>query len=88
MEMLDERTWNHLDVNDDSILHYACRGGNCEVVNYLLEKQSSHVSKLNADKKLPIHLFCESGSSTDSLEHTDTIYQLLLAYPETVREYM
>jgi len=84
----DERMRNHLDVNKDSILHYACRGGNCEVVKYLLDEQSPHVTKCNADKKLPIHLLCESGASTDSLEQTDTIYRLLLAYPETVIEYM
>jgi len=88
MNMLDDRMKNHLDANDDSILHYACRGGNCEVVKYLLHKQSPHVSKRNADGKLPIQLFCEAGSSSDSLEHTDTVYRLLLAYPETVREYM
>ena len=88
MEMIDERTRNDLDRNDDSILHYACRGGNCEVVKYLLDKQSPHVSERNADKKVPIHLLCESESSTDSLEHTGTIRRLLLAYPEAVREYM
>ena len=87
MDMRDDRTRNHLDTNDDSILHYACRGGNCEVVKYLLDNPSPHVSERNIDKKLPIHLLCESGSS-HSLEHTDTIFRLLLAYPETVREYM
>jgi len=88
MDMLDDRIWNHLDDNDDSILHYACRGSNCEVVKYLLNKQSPHVSERNADQKLPIQLFCESGLPSDSLENTDTIYRLLLAYPETVKEYM
>ena len=88
MDMLDDRIWNHKDVNNDSILHYACRRGNCEVVKYLLDKQSPHVSERNAGGKLPIHLLCESEASPDSLEHTDTVYRLLHAYPETVREYM
>ena len=88
MEMLNECIWDHLDVNKDSILHYACRGGNCEVVKYLLDRESPHVAERNADENLPIHLLCESGSSSANLEHTDTIYLLLLAYPETVREYM
>ena len=85
MDMLDERMKNHLDVNKDSILHYACRGGNCEVVKYLLYKQRSpHVAERNADEKLPIHLLCQFGLPASSLEHTDTIYRLLLAYPETL----
>ena len=88
MDMLDERMKNHSDANKDSIFHYACRGGNCEVVKYLLDEQSPHITKRNADKKLPIHLMCESEASSDSLEHADTIFRLLLAYPETVREYM
>ena len=86
MSMLDDSIWNHLDVNKDSILHYACRGGNCEVVKYLLDKQSPYVSEHNADKKLPIHLLCQYGLPPSSLEHTDTVYRLLLADPETVRK--
>jgi len=85
MEMLDDdHIWNHLDSNDDSILHYACRGGNCEVVKYLLDKQSRHVSKHNTDKKLPIHLLCQFGLPANSLEHTDIVFRLLLACPETL----
>ena len=84
MAILDERTWNDLDRNDDSILHYACRGGNCEVVKYLLDRQSPHVSERNADKKLPIHLFCQFGLPPNSLEHMGTIFRLLLAYPEAL----
>ena len=88
MDMLDERMKKHSDANGDSILHYACRGGNCDIVKYLLDKQSPYVAERNADKWLPFHLLCESGVSADSLEHTDTVYRLLMAYPETVREYM
>jgi len=71
IEMLDERTRNHLDVNKDSILHYACQGGNYEVVRFLLDKQSPHVTERNADQKLPIQLFCESGSSTNTAGEGD-----------------
>ena len=87
MGMLDERTWNHLDVNKDSILHYACRGGNLRVVKYLLDKKNAHVSEHNKEKKLPIHLLFESHNDTvdrDSKEYIETVWLLLLAHPETV----
>jgi len=87
MEMPDERTWNHLDMNKDSILHYACRGGNCEVVKYFLDKKNAHVSEHNKAKKLPIHMLFESYNDTvdrDSKEYIETVWLLLLAHPETV----
>ena len=87
MEMLDERTWNHLDMNKDSILHYACRGGNLRVVKYLLDKKNAHVSEHNKENKLPIHLLFESYNNTvdrDSKEYIETVWLLLLAHPETV----
>ena len=37
---------NRLDKNKDSILHYACRGGNLEVVMYLLTNHSSLLSSV------------------------------------------
>lgn len=101
MEMLDESDWSHLDTNRNSILHYACRGGNYEVVKYLFAKQGQLVSKYNEDEKLPIQLLCESTLSSEDLdsepedldedsedlEHVNTIFQLLQAYPETVRDF-
>jgi len=33
---------------------------------YLLEKQSPHVTERNVDGKLPFHLLCESGASSNS----------------------
>ena len=71
-------------------LHYACRGGNCEVIAYLLETPmaSASVSERNSGGMLPIHLFCEFVSKQeeeeDTSEYTETIWRLLTAYPETV----
>eukprot|EP00956_Cyclotella_meneghiniana_P026037 scaffold55491_cov66-Cyclotella_meneghiniana.AAC.1 len=47
--------------NDNSyLLHYACRGGNIEVVRYLLESRHSRaVSEKNKDNMLPVHVFNE-----------------------------
>ena len=71
-------------------LHHACRGGNCEVISYLLERpmSSATVSERNADDMLPIHLFCEfvrgRWCERETPEYTETIWRLLTAYPETV----
>mmetsp|Transcript_4473 Transcript_4473/g.7966 ORF Transcript_4473/g.7966 Transcript_4473/m.7966 type:complete len:535 (-) Transcript_4473:134-1738(-) len=76
------------DVNNDFPLHYACRGGNCDVVKYLLKEPMASISEKNTDGFLPIHLFCDfvkerwcDGKSTQYLE---TMWRLLMAYPETV----
>ena len=67
-------------------LHHACQGGNLEVIKYLLDKQSSAaVSERNVDDKLPLHLLLESDNvDRESLRYTETIWQLLLAYPAAV----
>ena len=78
------------DVNKDSPLHLACRGGNCGAVKYLLERSMSQVSEPNTDStdnKLPIHLLCESGTDRvdrKSPEFVETIWHLLKAHPGTV----
>jgi len=42
MDLLDDdHTKNDLDANKDSILHYACRGGNCEVQISVREAKST-----------------------------------------------
>ena len=79
----------HLNICDKKKnypLHHACREGNLEVIKYLLSKQSSAaVSERNVDDKLPIHLLLECDNvDIDSLEYTETIWQLLLAYPAAV----
>jgi len=75
------------DVNKDSPLHIACRGGNCGAVKYLLERNTSQVSEQNVGNKLPIHLLCESGTDKvdrESPEFVETIWHLLKAHHETV----
>jgi len=75
-------------------LHHACRGGNCEVISYLLKTPmaSASVSErtgMNSDGMLPIQLFCEyvneeQEGEEENTEYTETIWHLLTAYPETV----
>ena len=79
---------NVCDVNKNFPLHYACRGCSFGVVKYVLGKQKTSFSARNADGKLPIQLLCEAGQQdgvdNESPEFTETIWRLLLAYPETV----
>ena len=80
---------NRCNMNKNYPLHHACRGGNCEVIQYLLETpmSSASVSERNIDGMLPIHLFCEHlrfCHRYDLPEYTETIWRLLSAYPETV----
>ena len=87
---LDDTLLDQRDKNQDSTLHYACRGGNCGAVKYLLERHVSSVSEKNADGDLPFHLLCKAKIDKldrESLEYVDTIWQLLLAYPMTVRSF-
>jgi len=63
-------------------LHIACMKGLLDIVKYLLEEEASVVSKRTLAGKLPVHLLCEA--SDGSLEYTDTIWNLLMAYPEAV----
>jgi len=51
-----------LDVQDGNMnypLHLACLGKDYKVVQFLLKKSTSVVSKLNGDGKLPLYLLCE-----------------------------
>jgi len=85
---LDDTFLNHFDSGRNSPLHYACLGGNCRTVTYLLERNVPSVSEPNNDGKLPFHLLCETEGQVDrdSLEYVDTIWQLLLAHPQTVSQ--
>lgn len=74
---------NACDKYNDSLLHYACRGGNYQTIKFLLQVNTSLVSKRNMGQQLPIHLLvCESNSNRQSLEHVETVWLLLLAFPE------
>ena len=81
----------NVDANNNSLLHYACRGGSFDIVKYLLEANVPSVSERNNNSKLAIHLLFECGENVldrDSLEYIETIHQLLLANPEVVRDFM
>ena len=86
------RILEHSDTNKDSILHYACQGGNLEVIKYLLTNHASLVAsaEVNQKRKLPLHLLCEAGkddkvdSDDNSTEYVETIWLMLLANPEVI----
>jgi len=85
--LVEEHENGNLSLNNNgpdmnSLLHYACRSGDCEKVNYLLDKQAAFVSTCNSDQKLPIHLLCESGVDDESVAYVETIWRMLLANPE------
>lgn len=40
----------------DTLLHYACKNNDLEVVKYIIEKQPGAQLKPNIRQKLPIHL--------------------------------
>eukprot|EP00956_Cyclotella_meneghiniana_P030801 scaffold78695_cov23-Cyclotella_meneghiniana.AAC.2 len=80
------------DGNDNYLLHYACRGGNTDVVRHLLETGNLRaVSVKNNDEKLPIDLFNEfvqeSMNDEHDVKYVDIIWHLLLADPETIQNY-
>lgn len=87
---LNDTPVNSLDINKDSILHYACRGAKLDVVQYLLTNYTSLVasSTVNAENKLPIHMLCEAGKlgtvKCESPEYIQMIWQMLLANPEAI----
>ena len=79
----------HCDTNKDSILHYACRGGNLEVIKYFLGEHTSLVAsaEVNENGDLPIHLLCEAGKDkvdVDSTEYIEIIWKMLLSNPEAL----
>ena len=84
-------TLNNVDANKDSPLHYVCSRCNLGIVNYLLQTNVPSVSERNNDNKPAIHLLLECGEEIldrDSLEYVETVWQLLLANPEVVRDFM
>ena len=84
---LDKRTVRAVDIDNNTALHYACRGAKYETIALLLEKyDAASVSKRNAHGKLPIDLLWESSEVGDreSFEYTESVFQLVRAYPEMV----
>ena len=80
---------NKCDVNGDSLLHYACRSANVEVIKYLVAEQSvPSVSEINAANKLPVHLLlqCENEAvDRESPEFIDACWHLFRANPESIQ---
>lgn len=85
---LDSSCLNASDLERNSPLHRACRKGNCGIAKYLLEQHVPSISERNADDKLPVNLLCESQVDRESLEYIETIWYLLLAYPETLLHFI
>jgi len=84
---LDIRTLGTVDYDNNTVLHYACRGAKHDTIALLLEKyEAVSVSKRNAQNKLPIDILFESSDvlDRDSVEYTDSVFRLLKAYPETI----
>ena len=84
---LDTTTLDAADREGNTALHYACRSAKYDMITLLLDKYDAvSVSKRNAQKKLPIDLLWESNEVLDrgSIEHTESVFQLLKAYPEIV----
>lgn len=84
----NEDTLARKDENDEIALHKACRRGDSRIIEYLMEKCMGSISSRNNCNLLPVHLLCDSfGKSSKTLEseeYTQTVFKLLLAYPETV----
>ena len=85
---LDVTTLRAVDREGNTALHHACRGAKYDTIALLLENYDAvSVSKRNSQKKLPIDLLWESNQIFDreSVEYMDSVFRLLKAYPETLR---
>mmetsp|Transcript_13253 Transcript_13253/g.21752 ORF Transcript_13253/g.21752 Transcript_13253/m.21752 type:complete len:177 (-) Transcript_13253:147-677(-) len=84
---LDTTTLDAVDRDGNTALHYACRSAKYGTIALLLGKYDAvSVSKRNAQNKLPVELLWESNAVEDreSIEYTESVFQLLKTYPETV----
>ena len=83
-------TLRAVDYDNNTALHYACRGAKHTTIGLLLEKYDAvSVSKRNAQNKLPIDLLWESDKVRDreGMEYTESVYRLIRAYPETLMDH-
>ena len=80
----DPSTLEAVDHENNTALHYACRGVKYETIELLLEKYDAvSVSKRNAEGKLRIEVLCESDKvDRESVQYIECVFQLLRAYPE------
>ena len=84
---LDRTNLRARDFDDNTVLHYACRGAQYKTIALLLDRYGAvSVSKRNANNQLPIDLLFESNAVNDreGVEYTESIFQLLRSYPATV----
>ncbi len=85
---LDPTSLHHRDLDDNTLLHHACRGANHTMIALLTEKHGAvSVSKRNAHGQLPIDLLLRNKNEArdeESVEYTESIYRLLKAYPMTL----
>ena len=88
---LTEDSVNIVDEEGDFLLHYACRRGNVELIKYLLDNgHKCTVSEKNNDGNLPIQIFNSFvwiSMGQDETEYTEVFWKLLLAYPETLKNW-
>ena len=66
-------------------------GSNLNVVKHLLEANVPSVLERNNVKRLALHLLFECRENTldrESMEYVETVWQLLLANPEVVRDFL
>ena len=64
---------HHLEANGNTALHYACRGGNCESIKWLLNNKFTPLSTRNGDDKLPIQLCCEASKGNTTQDDTEYV---------------
>ena len=70
------------DSRGNFLLHHACRAGNCNIVDFILETSKYGASVRNSEGKLPIQLLMyDADCDRDSIEYVSAIHCLLLAYP-------
>ena len=88
VKLLHELSGHTLD--QFSPLHYACRGGNCAVIQYLFDSHASLVASAvvtpDGNGKLPIHLLCQAGKEEDKVdcnspEYVEAIWLILSSNP-------
>jgi hypothetical protein len=88
---LDATSLNAVDRVGNTAVHYACRGAKYDMIALLLDDKynAASVSKRNVDEKLPIDVLWESEGVEDreSIEYTESVFPLLMAYPETIVTY-
>ena len=77
-----------MDYDNNTALHYACRGAKYDTIAMLLEEFDAAAVSKNVQQKLPIELLLETDKVVDreSVEYTDCVFRLLKAYPNVVEE--